>query len=143
MRFRSKVDSWVVGVMILAVGGGSLFALYAVVSEGVLGLIPLAISPALITWLLAIPTRYELGQEHLQIRSGLLRWRIPYHKIERVEEARDDWASGPAWSLDRLRITYNGGRIVRLSPVSRARFVAELEAKTQGCASAKLTNACN
>lgn len=79
-----------------------------------------------IMFLLAYPINYTLTGDTLLIRSGLLlRWRVPISGIESIEPSRTILSS-PAWSLDRIRITYRdnsaGKQEMFISPTHREQF---------------------
>ncbi|MGB5210221.1 MAG: PH domain-containing protein [Gammaproteobacteria bacterium] len=73
-----------------------------------------------IVWILT-GTRYTVDQGVLIIRCGPFRQRLRIADIESVEATRSPLSS-PALSLDRLRITYGGGKRVLVSPEDKARF---------------------
>lgn len=132
-RFRSKVDTWLV-LLVVATGAmaiASCFPMIRIGSGGALaiaaGLVALVVGfPA---WLLAA-THYTFEEEALGIRSGPFRWTIPYSDISDVKPSRSVLSS-PALSLDRLRIEY-AGKSILISPVDRASFVQELERRRAG-----------
>jgi len=129
--YTSKVDSWL-AIVLLASAVISLVAGYSVLSQGGGGSISIALFTVVVgaglpLWLL-VDTRYVLDEQHLRIRSGPFRWQIPYREIRKVEASRSG-ASGPALSLDRLRIDYGVGRSCLISPADRERFVAALESQ--------------
>jgi hypothetical protein len=74
--------------------------------------------------LLTTPCRYTLGADHLEIRCGLIRKRICYAEILRVELS-SNLLSAPALSLRRVKISYVQG-FQLVSPRCRARFIDEL-----------------
>lgn len=80
-------------------------------------------------WLLAA-THYTFDGHALRIRSGPFKWIIPYGDITAVKPSRS-LLSGPALSLDRLRIEYRGNSIL-ISPVDRESFIRELESRRAG-----------
>jgi hypothetical protein len=61
----------------------------------------------------------------LTIRSGFFAWKIPIHTISKVE-ATSDPASGPALSLDRIRIEYGPAKSVVVSPLRKDDFLRDL-----------------
>jgi hypothetical protein len=82
----------------------------------------------LVVALLAWPTRYELHEQELVIRSGVIRYRIPYSEIRAVTPSRNP-LSAPAWSLDRLRIDRKRGYAL-ISPRDKEGFLRVLAART-------------
>jgi len=73
---------------------------------------------------LTLPCSYSLEADHLFIRCGFIRRRIPYSQIHRIEPSSNP-LSAPALSLRRVKIAY--GRSFQLvSPRERERFIEEL-----------------
>ena len=125
--FRSKVDgkfklvAFVVPCVALAVlattprvPGSALW---------VPGIISLLVS-VLIAWVVA-STYYEFDHADLVTHSGPFSWRIPLESISSVRES-DSVRSGPALSMDRLEVVFNGGKILLISPADKAGFLALL-----------------
>ncbi|RXQ99680.1 PH domain-containing protein [Pseudoxanthomonas composti] len=88
-----------------------------------LGVLPALVLPL---WLL-LDTRYQLTAERLLVRCGPFRWRIALSEIRAVTPTRS-LMSGPALSLDRLRVDYGRWRSVLISPRERQAFLDELAA---------------
>ena len=97
------------------------------------GLVVLAASA--LAWLplaLLLPIRYEVGDERLVVRAGLLVFPVPLASIERVESRSGlRFTSGlsAALSLDALDVHYRLGRRSRLiviSPHDRPAFLEAL-----------------
>lgn len=134
MRFRSKVDAWLLVVMV----GAALAVFLSIRMASAEGLLPpvwvlaviLALTVVLPVWLLAA-THYTFTEEQLVIRSGPFRWRIPLRDIRSADASRNP-VSSPALSLDRLRIDYGSGRVVYISPRDREGFLRELESRRHG-----------
>ena len=139
--YRSKVDflaALMYLVIVLLVDGAAMGTSMEVLSS---------VSPHTAIWvffgalcipvlmlLFLLPLRYVLTSDELAIRSGLLRWRIPVDSILRVSHARSILPA-PALSRDRLRVDYQRGNrttFVYVSPVDRARFLADLVAADRG-----------
>ena len=130
MMFRSKVDTWIAAVVIIA--AFSTMAGYVYVWRVDPRIWPfvlamLVISVGLPAWIYG-STRYDLDDHSLHIRSGPLRWRIPLADISAMTETRNPLGS-PALSLDRLQIQYGGGKVVMISPTSRDAFVRAVNAR--------------
>ena len=127
-RFPSKVDTWIGVLLFVApvlslvsgitavLAGGGLFALAPVAFVGLLyvGLV----------W----PIAYEVTDEALVIRFGLMRSRVPYAKIKAVRPTRTILSS-PALSLDRLHVDCGNPLGPNISPADRDGFYAALLAK--------------
>ena len=124
--FPSRVDAWLVVVVVGAVALVAVEALSAFARsplEGWLNLGFLAGMLALVL-LVAYPCSYTLTATQLVIRAGLVRWRIDYADITGVEPSRSLW-SAPALSLRRVKVSY-AGRFQLVSPRDRERFIAAL-----------------
>lgn len=96
-----------------------------------------ALSIPVLMLLFLLPLRYLLSAGELAIHSGLLRWRIPVESILRVCHARG-LRPAPALSHNRLRVDYQRGNrttFVYVSPVDRARFLADLASADRGLVS--------
>lgn len=78
---------------------------------------------ALVILLAGIPCQYTLADDRLLVRSGVVRWRIPYVQITDIEPSRSLW-SAAAMSLPRVKVSY-GGRFIPVSPREREQFIAE------------------
>ena len=131
--FPSKKDGWIVALLVVCLGAGLAGTIAAMVSGGrsaiLFGALAWAVMLA-IFGLLVFPMRYEVGGEHLVIRFGVVRVRIPYADILRVEPSRNP-ISSPALSLDRLRIAYRKGRRENLDP-DLARAEGGLRGRARG-----------
>jgi len=109
-------------------------ALFSSLGSGLLGL-PMALRLAtllplvglfcLVLWTM-LSTYYTIDETDLTVRSGPMRWVIALSQIESVTPTRDA-RSGPALSLDRLRICYGGGRQMLISPQDKEAFIRDLE----------------
>src|SRR5262245_32050727 len=134
MIHKSKKDRWLV---VLYLGspaiqlsiGVYLFAsgARAVASWSLLGGGLLMVAGFL---LFVYPMRYVVREMDLLIQSGRVRWRIPYSRIAEVKPARI-WLSGPAWSLDRLLVSYHQGshlNTILISPEDKDSFLSDLTA---------------
>lgn len=139
--FRSKIDGnlKVVGlampcVALVALGtharhDGAVLLLLALMAVSVAGVV---------VWIV-LSTYYELTHDLLVAHSGPFVWRIPLEQISNVRESRSV-RSGPALSMDRLEVTWSGGRVLLISPEDKAGFLAVLHRRapqlgsTQGAA---------
>jgi len=127
MVFRSKVDAWLVLVIALAALPAFGYAVVAYRSGG--DWAPhAAIGVAVVLLLLAMlfPTRYTVSDKELLVRCGLLRWHIDPRTISRITPSRS-FVSGPALSLDRLKLDFaNGRRPLLVSPADQQAFIGAL-----------------
>lgn len=135
--FRSKIDTWLLIVLTCAVvaclyGATETVKRTEEIGVALSGLIIglLTIGAVLPTWILLM-TRYRLGDEVLDVRSGPFSWSVPIVDITNVEATRDP-KSSPALSLDRLRISYGADRELMISPEPREQFLRSLESRRGG-----------
>jgi len=127
--FPTKIDTWLMLVLVFGLLT-NFFATAAAVQAGPrTGLVAIAVTFVALTalGLLAVPTRYELHASELVIRSGVVRYRVPYVAIRAVTPSRAP-RSAPAWSIDRLRIDY-AQRYALVSPADRLGFLHALAAR--------------
>lgn len=127
--FRSKLDTWLVAVVLLsalpafaamltALRAGENWLPHAAVGVAVL-LLPVG---------LLLPTRYTVADGEVAVRCGPLRWRIPVRDITRIVPSRS-LVSSPALSLDRLKIEYGPRhQALLVSPADPAGFIAAVMA---------------
>jgi hypothetical protein len=128
--FRSKVDSTTIASLMVAglgavaacivIGGSTLLANWATVS---LVFLPLVGFPV---WILA-STNYSITTNEIAIRSGPFSWKVPFRDITIVERSFSR-RSGPALSMDRLRVAYGRGKSILISPDNKEAFLRELDA---------------
>lgn len=124
VRFRSKVDRWLGGVLLLGVVV-SAAATVGLLFQGPIA--PLALLPlagvVLPLWVLTT-TWYGVTETDLVVRSGPFRTTVPLGSIRGVRPT-SSVLSAPALSLDRLEIGHAGGAVV-ISPADRAGFLHAL-----------------
>jgi hypothetical protein len=129
--YRSKLDSW----LLLIFAGAGLVGCYAAWRvahmpgfAGLLfGLVVLSLAVVLPAWTVR-STHYTLTDDALLVRSGLLSWCIKLHDITQILPTRAA-RSSPALSLDRLRIEYDRGRSLMISPLEQAKFLRDFSAR--------------
>ena len=129
--FPSKVDWWLAALLALPPIGGTV-ALVAMIIGGdmtgiVLGAIGLGI-PLAIYLGLVFPMRYTLQTDHIEIRFGLVRSRVPYSQIKGIKPTRNP-ISSPALSLDRLHIQAGSDMGPNISPADKAAFLEAVAAR--------------
>ena len=133
MKFCSKVDAWLAITLFLS-SAVALFAAYSIASRtadfGLLGPAMLAgIGAGLPMWLF-FSTNYHVHSGNLVIYSGPFGWQVPLLGITRIVPTRSA-LSGPALSLDRLRVEYGAGKVVLISPQDQEAFLRAIsEAKS-------------
>jgi membrane protein YdbS with pleckstrin-like domain len=124
-RFRSKVDTWLVLVVVAALVVLAVALVSMVVAGASLAAIALFLgvmtAVMLFTGLIFTRTWYEIDARELRIVSGPFRWTIPRESIRSVEDSRNPLSS-PALSLDRLRIRYGDKRWILVSPEDKKGF---------------------
>lgn len=130
MVFESKVDSWLLLIVGLAVAISlSAFSVLLFVQPTVpnifLALFILPVGVVLPLWII-ISTKYTLTQDELSVRSGPFKWVIPRKDISSITETRSPLAT-PALSLDRLLICYGNGKKLMVSPEDKEGFLKALE----------------
>ncbi len=129
-RYRSGVDAWMVALILIGLGVPTMIVLHPKVTGlglhaaramvfGATGLVVLFLG-----WVFAT-TRYTLGSDALVIRSGPLRWTVPYAQIRSVRPTAN-MASAPAMSLRRLEVCYGDDQTVVISPRNRDAFIVAL-----------------
>jgi membrane protein YdbS with pleckstrin-like domain len=121
--YKSKIDSWLIyligGILILPVilvlvYGGSLWP----------GLIICGLTATFTVWLY-LATQYKVTKEKISIHAGLYKVNIPIKSIKSVANSNNPMAS-PAFSLDRLEITYGQNAKILISPKDKNRFLADI-----------------
>jgi hypothetical protein len=127
VTFRSKLDGWVLAsflsaaavqlVVLVFLANAAPKALFAVVPL-------LALTSACGVWLY-FATRYVVTGDRLLVRGGTISLDNTFSDITKIEPTRNP-LSAPAWSLDRLLITYGGGKSCMISPKDKASFLGLL-----------------
>lgn len=116
VKFRSKCDAWLLGLLWFAISVQLAAAVVLFVAgEMWIGLLPLA-SAGFVTWLLR-STYYEIDDTRLLIRSGPFWWNVPLDAIEEITPTHNP-VSSPALSLDRLCVRYRRGKHLRMIVIS-------------------------
>lgn len=123
MRYPSKVDWWIAASVGMGVIG---LATAVLVTQSPIALIAGVASLAVLA-ALCWPCDYTLEDNELVVRSGCIRWRIPYSQVTKIKPTSNP-LSAPAWSLDRVEIVYNGKSML-ISPVRKDEFMIELAVK--------------
>ncbi|MDY0407053.1 PH domain-containing protein [Virgibacillus sp. 179-BFC.A HS] len=135
MVFRSKIDKFFVItiaitlLIILAVCIIPLVLSKSTVAETIVVLSLCALSIGLILWS-AFFIRYEFFPNHLFVRGGLFRSRIPYEKITKVTPTSAIFTGYRIMSSrDGIEIFYQNATLgsVKVSPKNKSEFIAELK----------------
>jgi hypothetical protein len=129
--YRTRVDAWLVALLIGATATPLAAAAWLAASGQTEGLVLLlvwgtAVSALVIS--LTVPVRYTLRGDALVVRSGWLRWTIPWAAVRRVEPTWNPLA-GPAWSLRRVRLDWDQGNFILVSPQDRESFIEDIAAR--------------
>jgi len=134
--YKSKVDLWLMLIVVVAFGAQVLAGIHSFLTEGLYhpATLTLFISSLFFAGVmlgLAYPVTYEITQTELIIRSGLTKTIIQLESIESIKPSRSPLSS-PAWSLDRLHINYkrkNKRAYILISPDDKSAFLNELSVK--------------
>ena len=128
-RHRSKVDWWVWVLSALAlVVGVSYIALGLVVRRIPLWILGIYAASAALVISVSLPLYYDISEDRLTVRMGLVRWHIPLESIRWAAPSNAPWKA-PAMSMDRLRIQYRQGGVessILISPADKERFLDDL-----------------
>lgn len=126
MRFNSKIDVWL-GALIVALATVVLKAAYLIVLQpyGFFEAAVLVVLGAVLPVWILLSTSYYVVNENLWIHSGPFKWKVFTLSISKIEFSRS-WSSSPALSLDRIRIEYDGGKSIMVSPKERSKFLTAI-----------------
>ena len=130
--YPSKRDTWL--VLVLGFAGAlslvvNLAAYQDAPAAGIAGLTLFFLAACFVIWTFT-RTFYVLTATELLIRSGPLRWTIPFANIRQVVPTRNPLSS-PALSLDRLEIRHSFGAIM-ISPEDKRGFLEDLAGRIPG-----------
>jgi hypothetical protein len=131
-HFRSKIDVWVGGVILLGVLASGAAALGLLLQKGIasLAIVPLLAS-GLALWLL-IETWYAVTDRELIVHCGPFRTTVPIDSIQAIRPTRTV-LSAPALSLDRLEVIHAGGALA-ISPADKTGFIRALRQRNPAVA---------
>ena len=125
--YRSKVDGKIAGVTVLTIAVLIVAGATMPDRNHDTAIVLHAVSLfclALCVWTL-LGTYYVIDATSLVVRSGPFHWTVALRDIRSVQATRDI-RSGPALSFDRLRIEYEAGRVLLISPREKDAFLADL-----------------
>jgi hypothetical protein len=140
MIHYSKKDWWLVGLVLAAIFIplvlGAFFLVGGSPSEGLArSLLIIGTLTGAAVLLTTYPLYYQVTSSELIVRCGvLMRRHISLTAIDEVAVDRDP-VSGPAWSLDRLRVSYRKDSeqtFIMISPRDKLSFLQELAANDAG-----------
>lgn len=133
MRFQSKIDSWLLVLLIIAIAGqvAAIVAVVASSSSGFETAIVIAITVPGISLIVSIllRTHYTIFDGELRIVSGPFFWTISISDITDIVPSKNILSS-PALSLDRLKITYGSNKKVLISPEDTDGFLRAISERT-------------
>jgi glucose uptake protein GlcU len=125
-RFNSKIDRWIVLVLISVVLlDFAVIGVVAVSGEDPLvstGIIPISLLTVALIVSLLLGTHYTVNRNLLRIRSGPFWFNVQIDQIESVKASRSPLSS-PAMSMDRLLIRYDKRRRIMVSPADKIGFL--------------------
>jgi len=134
MRFVSKVDGWMIPVMIVTIAGiiWALIAVMIVETPWPIRIAVAVVTALAIAVLFSVFTRthYTVAHGELQVVSGPFRRTIPLAEITSIEPTRNPLSS-PALSLDRLKVSYGDKKYVLISPANKAGFLSAIDNSTR------------
>ncbi len=122
MTFKSKIDIWLGGVLLLV----PFITFGAALSEPSLVTILVAVAITALIAYLIIATKYVIDGESLVIHGGIKKHIIPVKNISGLRATKNP-LSAPALSIDRIEITYQPGmQIMLVSPAKKELFIETL-----------------
>ena len=129
-RFSSKVDSWLVPIMVLSMAGlvAALIAVMITPTPWPIRILVSAVTVVVTMLLFSIfrNTHYTLTEQELRVVSGPFKWTIPVSEITDIAPTRNPLSS-PALSIDRLRISYGKRKFILISPADKAGFMRAID----------------
>ncbi len=124
MVFRSKIDLWLILVLVAAAVLPLIQAVAALRdgSNWLPDVLIFGLLGGFLYWFV-ISTKYTVNKDTLLVQSGPFRWRIARNEITKISASKSILSS-PAMSLDRIRIDYAGGRnSILISPKDKDGFL--------------------
>jgi membrane protein YdbS with pleckstrin-like domain len=133
MRFVSKVDGWMIPVMVVTVAG-MIWALISVMITATPWSVRIAVAVVTLFVLLLLfsiftRTHYTIAHGELRVVSGPFRRTVPLAEITSIEPSRNPLSS-PALSLDRLKVSYGDNKYILISPADKTGFLSAVEDST-------------
>ena len=130
MRFASKVDGWMIPLMVVVVAGmiWSLVAVMIAEAPWSIRIVVAVATVLVIALLFAVLTRthYTVANGELRVVSGPFRRTISLSAITGVEPTRNPMSS-PALSMDRLKVSYGKKKYILISPADKAGFLNAID----------------
>lgn len=136
MTFRSKVDRVFVisiGIAILIIAASCFFPYFiedeVPVQAGIILTATFLLCTGFVVWI-STDILYVLNEDHLFVKAGPIRRRIPYGEITKVTPNHDIFTGFRLLSSsDGLEVSYKSALMggVKISPEDKERFVTELK----------------
>lgn len=135
MTFRSKIDSFFIRILLAAILFIAAVSFIPLLFEGapfsafVIVTITFLVTTALMLWI-TFTIRYVFLENHLLVKAGPFRSRVPYGSILKVAPTRDIFTGYRLLSSrDALEIINNTTMFgtVKISPEDQHAFIAELK----------------
>lgn len=132
--YPSKIDLWLVGVLVAAMTAAFAGVVAAGIEDGMLrvaqGFFILLGGAGFVAWIW-LATNYTLEADDLVVRSGPFTWRVPLNDITAIETPTGFVRSGssPALSMDRLLVRYGKNKRLMISPADKQAFLKDLAAR--------------
>ncbi len=130
-EYFSKVDFWLIVVLLVAVSLAILTTGYAAIAlKQRYGMIASALPVVLVLIVIffigysVLGIKYTVNDDMVIVQSGFGDDKIPLKDIQKIEPTRDS-ISSPALSLDRLKITYGKNTII-ISPLNKEKFCRDV-----------------
>lgn len=121
--YKSKVDLWLMCLLIGVLTAPIILAW--VIGEGLWVTLPICGLTLVFTAWLYLATQYRISETNLIIHAGVYKINIPIKSIKSVVSSKNVMAS-PAFSLDRLEITYKKNKRILISPKDKNRFLSDI-----------------
>jgi len=135
-KFSTKIDGWLIPIVVLSVGGlvAALLAVLVLETPWPIRVLTAAVTAAVILLLFAVfkNTYYTVRDDALRIVSGPFRWTVPLADIRDITPTRNPLSS-PALSIDRLKISYGNKKFVLISPDDKDGFLRTVERARRQC----------
>ncbi|MGQ8367261.1 PH domain-containing protein [Glaciecola sp. 1036] len=130
--FKSKMDTWLVLVLLFAIGSCLVACVFAFFTESLVEILIISgitvLTSAFIVWCF-VSTYYAITVDKLVVKSGPFVWKIDLKTITKITASRNP-ISSPALSLDRLCIEYKQNSSLLISPKNKVEFLSELQKRT-------------
>jgi membrane protein YdbS with pleckstrin-like domain len=134
LRFRSRVDLWLVAIIAIPLVVAFAATASQAWSHGPGAILAVIVGNAfalgLVVWIF-VDTSYTFTESELRIRCGPMRSTVALSAIQRVRHS-DSLLSAPALSLRRLELDGRGGVHAVISPDDVDGFLAALQARVPG-----------